>query len=309
MNAPKDWKSLERHPLSAEYVNIDGPEWEQFVASLRVNGIVGDRRITLYEGKVLDGFQLLRACIEADIKPNFQQLSDGIAPETFVEIMNDRRRHEDAETMRKRAHARRERVAAARSEGQSTWAIAEAEGVSQKTIRNDLEALTAEGTQCSTEYPTQLAPPDGQITGKDGKKRSANRKTKKPKKAKPRTLTKAIDAESDGELKDGLGGLVPPGLRGVFEAAATFRGVLSQITEIKSAISNLVGTAAGKHLHQQEVIVDLENARRAIRFAMPYAVCPVCKGSGKTRSANCPCKDAGWLPEDNYRILPQEYRS
>jgi hypothetical protein len=299
-------------------MNIEGADWDQFVGSLRVNGIVGDRHITLYEGKVLDGFQLLRACIEADIKPSFQQLPDGIAPETFVEIVNDRRRHEDAETMRRRAQARRERVAAARAEGQSTRAIAEAEGVSQKTVRNDLEALTGEGTQCSTEYSTQLAPSDGKITGKDGKKRSANRKTKKPKKAKPRTLTQAIEAieaidafnaDVDGELKDALGGLVPPGLRSVFEAVATFRGVLSQITEIKSAIGKLVGTAAGKHLHQQEVVVDLDNVRRAFRFAMPYAICPVCKGSGKTRRANCPCKDAGWLPEHNYRILPQEYRA
>ena len=50
-----DWKSFERHPLSADYVNIDGEEWDKFVESLRLYGIVNDRRITMYEGKVLDG--------------------------------------------------------------------------------------------------------------------------------------------------------------------------------------------------------------------------------------------------------------
>jgi transposase len=301
MKAPKDWKSLKRHPLSAEYGNIDGPEWEKFVGSIRQHGIVNDRRVTLYQGNVLDGFQLLRACVEADIEPRFQELPGDIAPETFVEIMNDRRRHEDAETVRKRAQARRERVAAARANGESTRSIAEVEGVSEKTIRNDLDALTAEGTQCES--------PDGKTKGKDGRKQPAARKRRKTKKSKTRPLSQAVDAESDGELKDSLRVLVPPGLRGVFEAVATFRGALSQITEIKTAINTIAGTAAGLHLHPQEVTLALDNARRAIRFAIPYAVCPVCKGSGKTRRANCPCKDAGWLPEDNYRILLQEYRS
>jgi hypothetical protein len=296
-----DWKSFERHPLSADYVNIDGEEWDKFVESLRLHGIVNDRRIIMYEGKVLDGWQLLRGCIEADIEPQIEPLPKGISPEAFVEIMNDRRRHEDAETVRKRAQARRERVAAARAKGQSTRSIAGAEGVSEKTIRNDLDALTAEGTQCES--------PDGKTMGKDGRKQPAARKRRMTKKSKTRPLSQAIGAESGGELKDSLDVLVPPGLRAVFEDAATFRGAISQITEIKTAINKLAGTAAGRHLHPQEVALALDNARRAIHFAMPYAVCPVCNGSGKTRRANCPCKDAGWLPEDNYRLLPQEYRS
>jgi hypothetical protein len=172
MNGPRNWKTLERHPLSADYVNIDGPAWDAFVGSLRVNGILNDRRITLYEGKVLDGWQLLRGCIEADITPKFQQLPEGVDPETFVEVMNDRRRHEDAETLRRRAQARRERVAAARAEGMSQRAIAEQEGVSQTQVQRDLGAVTDTGVS--------VDPPGGTITGIDGKKRKASKKKKAP---------------------------------------------------------------------------------------------------------------------------------
>jgi transposase len=81
-----------------------------------------------------------------------------------VEIMNDRRRHENMETMRLRAEKRRQRVVAARQRGRSTRAIARAEDVSERTIRNDLATATAEGTQL---------PPT--ITGLDGKVRPAQK--------------------------------------------------------------------------------------------------------------------------------------
>jgi hypothetical protein len=160
---PRNLIRLNRHPLSAEYGNLAPKAMEEIVAGLRECGIVGDRRITVYRKRVLDGWHLLRACIRANIKPKFQKLmGDDADAARFVEIMNDHRRHEDVDTMMRRAKARRARVLAARQQGQSTWAIAEAEGVSQKTIRNDLAA--------ATEYPTQMP---STVTGLDGKVRPA----------------------------------------------------------------------------------------------------------------------------------------
>jgi len=70
----RDWKELERHRLSAEYPDLTPAGREQMRASLKEHGIISDRRIMLFEGKVLDGWQLYQACIEEDIEPQFQEL-------------------------------------------------------------------------------------------------------------------------------------------------------------------------------------------------------------------------------------------
>jgi hypothetical protein len=288
--------------LSAEYPNIGGPAWDEFVASFRLNGILNDRRVTLHEGRVLDGWQLLRGCIEADIKPKFQGLPEGVDPEVFVAVMNDRRRHEDAETMRKRAQARRERVAAARAAGQSTRAIAEQQGVSQTQVQRDLKEATEPGGS--------VEPPGGKITGKDGKRRKASTKKKAPKprqKNAPKPRQKdATDAT--GRLVDSVDCPVPPGLVPVFNKVKAFREIVNQLTAINQELVALTQSPAGACLRLQEAQVDLKNLKETVRFDTPYAVCPICKGDARTRKANCPCKQRGWLLEGAYKNLPQEHR-
>lgn len=63
--------------------------------------------------------------------------------------------------------ARMAQAIALRINGQSTRAIAEELGVSQTTVRSDLAKATEQGG-CSVE------PPDGKVTGLDGKKRDAS---------------------------------------------------------------------------------------------------------------------------------------
>jgi hypothetical protein len=164
MRAPRTWKQLERHPLSAEYPDLSGRAWEQFVADLREHGIVGERKIVLHQGKVLDGWQLQRACVEAGVLPEYQVL-EGMTPDEYVRIANDNRRHETQEAALKRAQARRERIAAARQQGQSLRAIADEESVSEKTVRDDLQKSGAGG------YAPE--PAGGRTTGRDGKNYAA----------------------------------------------------------------------------------------------------------------------------------------
>jgi hypothetical protein len=92
-----NWCTLERHPLSAAYVDISGDQWTEFVVSMHANGFDKRKPITLFEGKILDGWQRYRACRELGIKPTFVKLPDGVDPEAFVERENDHRRHEDHE--------------------------------------------------------------------------------------------------------------------------------------------------------------------------------------------------------------------
>lgn len=174
------WKKLERHPLSAEYPDLTGATWQGFVDNLKKYGNVSRRKIVLHEGKVLDGWQFYRACIEADVKPEFQALPKGTTPEVFVETMQDYRRHETQDKAMQRIAERRERVAAARAEGKSSREIAIEEGVSQPTVLDDIasgenglspdSSKTLETDGANGQKPAaQSDTGSGRITGRDGK--------------------------------------------------------------------------------------------------------------------------------------------
>jgi hypothetical protein len=298
VNAPIDWQTLQRHPLGEEYANIDGDRWEAFVGHLRQHGVLNGRKVTLYEDQVLDGWQLLRGCIEAGLTPEFQPLPENIEPDVFVEIMNDLRRHEDAEATRKRAQARRARVAEMRAKGMSERAIADAEDVSRALIRADLQELST-GQGCPVE------PPGGQVIGLDGKMRQASKHGKPLKKSK---IKPKDDTGDGGELLDSLGNPVPPGLAPVFSKVKQFRDIVHQLKDIIRQLRDLKDGPAGVALRLGPSLTDLKNVKEATRFDTPYCVCPVCQGNAKARQANCPCKDKGWLIEETYKNLPTEFR-
>jgi predicted transcriptional regulator len=139
MQQPKNWRSIERHPLSAEYDDIGGAQWKSIVTDMKENGFDKRKPIILHEDKILDGWQRQRACVELGIRPTYAPLPRGRKPEEFVRQENDNRRHETSEAKSKRIAARREKVAELREEGKSTRLIAEEVGVSQKTVMEDLK--------------------------------------------------------------------------------------------------------------------------------------------------------------------------
>lgn len=183
MKQPQKWRPLERHPLSAEYADLAGAEYDWLCADIRTNGFDKRHPIILYDGKIIDGWQRQRACIEMGIRPFYAPLPRGVEPEDFVTRENDQRRHEGEESRRRRVAARRERVAAAAAAGKSMRTIATEEGVSRTTVLNDLSepelrspsgvnGLTPETTdsQEKVDPDMQKAPEKPKtVTGRDGK--------------------------------------------------------------------------------------------------------------------------------------------
>jgi len=155
-----NWKKLTRHPLSAEYADLEGQRRESLLADIREHGFDARYPIVLHDGQILDGWQRQTVCVELDIEPTYADLPDGLAPEQLVARANDNRRHETELARAKRIMERRERVAKARSGGQSFRVIAENEGVSLGTVQNDVEETGA----------TVLG---NTVDGRDGKKRPA----------------------------------------------------------------------------------------------------------------------------------------
>lgn len=91
-----DWqkycKAENWHDDAKLFPLINGEEMEALVQDIRDNGLQSP--ITLYEDKVLDGRNRVRACKEAGIKPKFDQWHlNGVSPLQFVIAQNLKRRH------------------------------------------------------------------------------------------------------------------------------------------------------------------------------------------------------------------------
>ncbi len=168
-NENPPWKDLERHPLSAEYPDITGRVREECIESLKRYGIINDRPIVIHEGKIIDGWQLLQWCKEADIAPHIVPLvlKNGLTVEKWVELTNDHRRHEPYSRVLRRVEERRKRVVHLRDEGKSTREIAELENVSQTTVLHDLES--GEHPQSPENGEISNGVPKTSVKGKDGR--------------------------------------------------------------------------------------------------------------------------------------------
>ena len=82
--------SYEAHPLADALPALRKNAYQELVADVQANGLL--EPITLFEGKVLDGRNRLRACQEAGIEPQFVQYTGG-NPVAFVLSKNVTRRH------------------------------------------------------------------------------------------------------------------------------------------------------------------------------------------------------------------------
>jgi hypothetical protein len=137
-------RSLEPHPLAAMFPLIEGDDFTALVDDIRTNGIRVP--IMLYEGKVLDGRNRLKAGIEAGHRfseRDFIQLAGGVDPESFVLSANLQRRSLDNKG--KRA------VIAKLIEskpGQSDRAIARLAGVNHKTVADVRDELAKRAQDC-----------------------------------------------------------------------------------------------------------------------------------------------------------------
>jgi hypothetical protein len=80
------------HPLAAMFPLLGGKEFDALVADIQANGL--REKITLYNGKILDGRNRYRATFQAGIEPQFEQFEgDEASARAFVISKNIHRRH------------------------------------------------------------------------------------------------------------------------------------------------------------------------------------------------------------------------
>jgi N6-adenosine-specific RNA methylase IME4 len=93
---------MQFHDLANVFPLIEGDEFAGLVADIGKQGLL--EAIVLLDGKILDGRNRYRACVEAGVEPHFEEF-DGEDPVAFVVSKNVARRHLD-ESQRALAAAR-----------------------------------------------------------------------------------------------------------------------------------------------------------------------------------------------------------
>jgi len=87
-------QALQRHPLSAAFPDMPDAELQALVDDIEVEG----QRvpIMLFDGKVLDGWHRLRACLRLLLPVEFETLAEDVDPRRWVISQNVSRRHLNA---------------------------------------------------------------------------------------------------------------------------------------------------------------------------------------------------------------------
>jgi hypothetical protein len=108
-------------------------------------------------------------------------------------------------------------------------------------------------------------------------------------------------------MVDRVGNELPRNLVDVFLKGKEIQSMSRTLSTIENEFVNLCSThnLAVRHFPFDRFKVDIENARNDIRCAEPYAVCPYCKGKGKSCKA---CKAAGWITKSMYEHAPRELK-
>jgi ParB-like chromosome segregation protein Spo0J len=241
---------LKFHPLAGLFPLMEGAEFDALVADIKANGL--REPIILFEGKILDGRNRYRACLEAGIEPHHHPLviaskieNDEIVARTYVISKNIHRRHLTAEQKRELLV----KLVAAQPE-KSDRTIAREAKVDHKQVSRARRKAEATGA----------AAPVEKRTGADGKARKAHKIPAKKKSHVIDTVAlppgvEIVDAEQDREEDmvappETIKGNILDTLEGHREVARAYRKVIrhpgfkgfddAARSEIRTAVEGLL---------------------------------------------------------------------
>jgi hypothetical protein len=291
---------MQFHKFSEEYPLMPAHELGRLEQAMRDRGYDKRFPIVRYQGKILDGRNRWLAAQAAKVKPPVVDFKgDDDAAQQFVITANEERRHLAPQWLEQRRRDRVDRVAEARREGKSTRVIAAEEGVSQGQVMRDLAAATESGDS--------VEPPNGQVVGKDKKKRSASGSKVKKQGKNGHSTVKGLTVEpSDADetvILDAEGEPVPEQARDAFLRAADMQQVGRDIDGIGQRVKAISETPAGRLVQYEDVRLHLKNAKGGVLQNRPTHVCPLCQG--KRKDCQC-CKGTGWTVEHVWKRLTAE---
>ncbi len=320
---------LQQHPIAKEFTpQPTGDELDRVKESIAKFGYEKRCPVYLYEGKILVGWTRYQAAIALNVEPEFATY-DGNEPVAFVLINEFARRHISvvarlarAEKMRPALEAeakKREKQgkkstsdpAANLPQGRVDKIIGEAEGVSERTVRNfhkvqehgteTLKAAVADETLSISDaatVATKPAPVQETVVKavKSGKARTA----KAALNGVHHPIGDASEAEPE-EITDAEGARVPEKAIPAFKNAKLIEALGRDIDAIIHRAEALAKAPGGRLIRIQAVRQQLKDAKENLWVNRATHVCPYCHGK---KDACQSCKGEGWTAKHIWNQAP-----
>lgn len=135
-----------------------------------------------------------------------------------------------------------------------------------------------------------------------------SRKSKKPadpRPSKPKPEPAPIKAEP---VRDAVGNVITDTLlAALFSRRHEFKTIMEQVRDLQQAVSQFAESTKedlSVYFNRQSVDVAFDGIWDAMKFAIPHALCPYCKGKGKCHR----CRNTGWMPRKIYDQVPPHER-
>lgn len=319
------------HPLCDLFPDISGDEFAALVADIRENGL--EEPIACHKGKVIDGKNRQRACVEAAVEPQYvnwhcpKGRDEDAALLAFVVSKNLHRR-QLTESQRGMIAARLANMKAGDNQysdevaqrcATSQPVIAETFDVSRRTVQQATKVIDAGAASLVKAVET------GAVTVNDAAKIVDLPKAQQAKAVaaveagEAKTVTQAAKKITGGtpdrepgddpaeprhtgtDLLDSLGNNVN-GQADIFEHCTAFRSLIQRLGGISGEVENLADTPAGRHLRFAEFQTAIKQAQSLLKFSTPYCITPPLD-QAKDADQRSRWKEAKYLVELEYRQL------
>lgn len=290
------------HPAANVYPMMKKAALQALADDIKAHGL--HVPIVRFKKKIIDGRNRFLACQAAGVRPKYIEYAgkEEDIP-AVIAGLNEIRRHLSDDLIKQLREQRKLRIKTARSSGASTRQIAEAEGISQPAVLKVLK----QGQVITKLSPDKDEPP--RVTGKDGK-------------SYPATAKSGAGTNDDlGPHKDERGDVLPDGLKDIF-GDTRLKAVFAALKRVCSSFSAqaLLGNLCNEpnpylgYADLQDYVTKAEElltlARDVCEQAMPYCICPECKGKAANNGAHCPaCINSGWMTKDHLANQPKAKKS
>ena len=288
---------MKQHPLSSAFPAIPESDRAALRADLEANG--QQILIVLHEGMVLDGWHRYCILIDLGIEPKTKILPEGKDPRAFVRSVNMHRRHLNASqrAMAEVAISEWRPHGVARGTpgvplGATKKEMAEAAKVSPNTIKQ-AKTVTEQAPAS-----TVKAVKDGEKSVKAAAAEVAEAKKPKPAKDKPEVV------------RDATGYAIPDKILPLWNRRQEVKDIQN---EIASVIRNVKAIREKpdplwQTVNMQAIEISLNNCKRDLDGATPYAVCTVCQG--RSMDSCTACKGRGFISRHHYETcVPIELKA
>lgn len=268
---------MDVHPAAELFPMMPDDQYRELLNDIKTNGL--REPIVVYQGKILDGRNRYRACVEAGIEPQFTEYK-GESPEYVAVSANLNRRH--------LSPAQRAMIAARTIDVFRKQA--------EKTIKHRAGTTKERCEKVRGRKAIELAAKQMGVTPdmvRDAMRGRLGRK-------------RVTTAETDMRKRP-----LPPELVDVFTEARRFDRIVEKLKELSDAITRLSTDDAGASLFEQCHLIDhspkmlaIEQAIVAIADSRPWSVCYACYGNDPSSE---PCTDRtgcglrGWMDKKQSR--------